>query len=216
MVTSRHDDDRQFHFYEPVNGTGLAHSPFNAIIAPRPIGWVSTVSGEGVLNLAPFSFFNAFNYTPPIIGFSCTGEKDTLVNARAKGEFCWNLVTSELAEQMNATSAAVGPQVDEFALAGLTAAPSRVVGVPHVREARVVFECRTSQVVPLVAADGSATPATVVFGEVVGVRIDRDLLDEDGVYRTAAADPVLRGGGPADYFTLNPDSLFRMRRPDSD
>ena len=100
-------EDSSRHFYEPMKGHGLAHDPLNAIIAPRPIGWVSTRSAAGALNLAPYSFFNAFNYRPPIVGFSSVGEKDSLRNARETREFVWNLAVRELAEQVNATSATV-------------------------------------------------------------------------------------------------------------
>lgn len=123
------------HFYEPASGHGLAHDPFNAIVGPRPIGWVSTRSEAGVLNLAPYSFFNAFNYYPPLVGFASVGYKDTVRNAEATREFCWQLATRELAEKMNASSAMVGPEVDEFQLAGLTPQASRIVDVPHVAEA---------------------------------------------------------------------------------
>lgn len=200
------------HFYEPADGHGLAHSPFNSIIAPRPIGWISTQNHAGQLNLAPFSFFNAFNYTPPIIGFASNGPKDSLLNAESTGEFCWNLADESLAEAMNATSAAVPSEVDEFALAGLTPASSRIVSVPHVAEAKAVFECRTSQVVPLVAADGRSTVTTVVFGEVVGVHIDSSLL-EAGVYQTVRSRPLLRGGGPSTYFTIREENIRDLRRP---
>jgi len=205
---------REFHFYEPTVGHGLPHNPFNAIVAPRPIGWISTKAADGVLNLAPFSFFNAFNYVPPIIGFSSTTPSDTLSNARTTGEFCWNLATTDLALPMNESAAVVPSDVDEFALAGLTPADSRLVSAPHVAEARVVFECRTSQVLPLVSADGEPTPATVVFGEVVGVHIDRSLL-KDGVYQTAAASPLLRAGGPATYFTIREEDGILIYRPET-
>ncbi|MEV7652458.1 flavin reductase family protein [Kocuria marina] len=207
--------ERRFHFYEPASKTGLPHSPFNAIIAPRPIGWISSLSPEGVLNLAPYSFFNAFHYTPPIIGFASNGPKDTLANVEATGQFCWNLVTRELAGAMNATSAPVPPEVDEFALAGLTPAPSRIIDVPHVAESRAVFECRTTQIIALATASGAPTTTRVVFGEVVGVHLDHGLL-ADGIYQTALADPVLRGGGPSTYFTLDDRFRFDMTRPGPD
>ena len=200
------------HFYEPRLGHGLKHDPFNALVAPRPIGWISTRSAQGALNLAPYSFFNAFNYTPPIVGFSSVTEKDSLRNARATGEFVWNLVTRPLAEAMNQTSASVGPEVDEFALAGLTPAPSRIVGVPRVLQSPVAMECKVSQIVQLQAADGTPANTWMVFGEVVGVHIDESLL-VDGVYDTGLAEPVMRGGGPADYFSVGPAQRFRMRRP---
>ena len=106
--------NQDFHFYEPSKGHGLAHDPFNAIIGPRPIGWISTRDTTGRLNLAPFSFFNAFAYRPPIIGFASSGAKDTLRNAQETGEFVWNLATMSLAQQMNASSASVPHDVSEF------------------------------------------------------------------------------------------------------
>ncbi|WP_147107768.1 flavin reductase family protein [Nesterenkonia populi] len=202
----------EHHFYEPKDGHGLPHSPFNAIIAPRPIGWISSQGTDGVLNLAPFSFFNAFNYTPPIIGFASNGPKDTLANAQTSGEFCWNLVTAELAEAMNTSSAAVPAEVDEFSLARVTPAVSRIVNVPHVAEARAVFECRTTQVIPLLTASGAETETRVVFGEVVGVHIDNALL-QGGIYQTKAASPILRGGGPSTYFTVTAENESTMDRP---
>ncbi|MET0519559.1 MAG: flavin reductase family protein [Burkholderiaceae bacterium] len=198
------------HFYEPRLGHRLPHDPFNAIVGPRPIGWISTRSPEGVLNLAPYSFFNGFNYTPPIIGFASTSWKDTVRNIEATGEFVWNLATRELAEAMNASCAAVPPEVDEFELAGLATAASSIVAVPRVARARVAFECRLSQLIRLQSAAGEPIDNWLTLGEVVGVHIDETLL-VDGVYDTAAARPILRGGGPADYFELG--EKFKMRRP---
>ena len=131
---------RDFHVYEPRDGHGLPHDPFNAIVGPRPIGWISSISRDGVVNLAPYSFFNAFNYKPPIVGFASTGWKDSVRNISETGEFAWNLATLSLAEAMNATSAIVPPGVDEFDLASLTPAPSRLIGVPRVQESPVSFE----------------------------------------------------------------------------
>jgi len=200
------------HFYEPAQGHGLAHDPFNALVAPRPIGWISSMSREGVLNLAPYSFFNAFNYTPPIVGFSSIGYKDSVRNAEETGEFCWNLVTRSLSDAMNQTCAAVGPETDEFILAGLTPKPSRIISAPHVAESPVTMECRVSQVLRLAGADGKSVDTWMVFGEVVGVHIAQHLL-KDGVYDTAAAEPVMRGGGPADYFAVDAAQKFKMYRP---
>lgn len=198
--------------YEPARGHGLPHDPFNAIIGPRPIGWISSQDAVGRLNLAPYSFFNAFNYVPPIIGFASLGRKDSLNNIELNGEFAWNLVTRPLAEAMNQSSAAVAPEVDEFALSGVTPAASRLIGVPRVLESPVSFECRLTQLVRLQRADQTPLPTWLVLGEVVAVHIRRDLLRE-GVYATAAAEPVLRGGGAADYFSIGPENLFRMQRP---
>src|SRR3954449_1927479 len=116
---------KDLHYYEPKDGHGLKHDPFNAIIAPRPIGWISSRDPNGNVNLAPYSFFNAFNYTPPIIGFSSTHWKDSVANIQETGEFVWNLVTRDLATHMNATAAHVAREVDEFALAGVTAVPCK-------------------------------------------------------------------------------------------
>ena len=204
-------DDR--YFYQPAQGHGLPHDPFNAIVGPRPIGWISSQSAAGVLNLAPYSFFNAFNYTPPLIGFASIGRKDTLRNIEETGEFVWNLATRPLAEAMNASCAAAPPEVDEFALAGLATAPSRIVGVPRVAASPVSFECQCSQIIRLQGASGDATNTWLVMGEVVGVHIAQALL-RDGIYDTAGSQTILRAGGPADYFEITPDSLFRMRRPD--
>ena len=198
--------------YQPRLGHGLPHDPFNAIVGPRPIGWISTRSASGVNNLAPYSFFNAFNYVPPIIGFASIGYKDTLRNIEETGEFVWNLTTRALAEAMNQSCAAVGPEVSEFALAGLTPLASTVVAPPRVAESPVTFECKRTQILQLQGADGAQVDTWLVLGEVVAVHIDQALL-KDGVYDTAAAGHVLRGGGPADYFTVGPEQLFRMHRP---
>jgi flavin reductase (DIM6/NTAB) family NADH-FMN oxidoreductase RutF len=200
------------HFYEPKNGHGLPHDPFNAIVGPRPIGWISTRSNDGVLNLAPYSFFTAFNYIPPIVGFSSIGPKDSVRNIQENGMFVWNLVTRPLAEAMNQTCAAVGPEVNEFELAGLNTAPSRTMNVPRVAESPVSFECRSTQIIQLEGLDKQKIPTWLVLGEVVGVHIADHLL-KDGVYDTASAGHVMRGGGPADYFTVGPEQLFKMWRP---
>ena len=200
------------HFYEPSQGHGLPHDPFNAIVGPRPIGWISSQDAQGQVNLAPYSFFNAFNYTPPLIGFASLGEKDSLRNIRETGEFAWNLATRPLAEQMNATCATVPQEVDEFDLAGLERTASRLIKPPRVALSPVSFECKLTQLVRLEGLDKVPTQTWLVLGEVVGVHIARQLL-RDGVYDTAAAQPILRGGGPADYFAVTPDNLFRMFRP---
>lgn len=201
-----------FHFYEPQHGHGLPHDPFNAIVGPRPIGWISTVSKEGVHNLAPYSFFNAFNYVPPIVGFASIGAKDSLRNVQDNGEFVWNLVTRDLAEAMNQTCAPLPPEQSEFAFAGLSSTPSRLVKPPRVTLSPVAFECRCTQIVQLQGSDQQPVETWLVLGEVVGVHIAQGLLKE-GIYDTAHAQHILRGGGPADYFSVGPEQLFRMWRP---
>jgi flavin reductase (DIM6/NTAB) family NADH-FMN oxidoreductase RutF len=200
------------HFYEPRTGHGLAHDPLNAIVAPRPIGWISTLSSDGIANLAPYSFFNLFNYVPPIIGFSSMGWKDSAENARSSGEFVWNLATRDLAGQMNASSAMVAADVDEFDLAGLAKAPSRLVAPPRVAASPVQFECKVTQIIRLQTSDAVELDQWLVLGEAVGIHIDRTLI-ENGVFKTAKARPILRGGGPVDYFEITEDRRFEMRRP---
>lgn len=200
------------HSYRPSEGHRLAHDPFNAIVAPRPIGWIGTRSAAGVANLAPYSFFNALGYRPPTVGFSSEGRKDTLANVEETRVFTWNLATRRLAERMNATSAAVAADVDEIALAGLASVEGGVVAAPLVVESPASFECRVSDIVRLRTADGAAMNNWFVIGEVVAVHIDEALL-VDGVYQTAAARPIMRGGGPTDYFEANESVRFGMRRP---
>lgn len=204
--------EQDIHYYEPATGHGLRHDPFNSIVGPRPIGWISTVDRDGRRNLAPFSFFNAFNYRPPIVGFCSTGYKDTVRNIEATGEFGWSLTTLELAHAMNASCAAVEPEVDEFELAGLTPAPSRHIRAPRVGESPVSFECKLTQMLRLQGADGVAVDSWMMFGEVVAVYLARSTL-KDGVYQTAAAGPILRGGGPGDYFRITEEQKFVMLRP---
>ncbi len=199
-------------FYQPGQPHDLPHDPFNAIIAPRPIGWISTMSAQGVANLAPYSFFNAFNYHPPIIGFSSIGYKDTVKNIKETGEFCWNFVSEGLAEAMNQTSASLDAEVDEFQWAGIDKRPSKLIQVPQVAASPVVMECRLSQIVQLQSVDGQLCDSYLVLGEVVGVHIAAEFLD-DGVFNTAKAQPILRAGGPADYFTITQDNKRQLYRP---
>ena len=204
---------KDLHSYEPKNGHGLKHDPFNAIIAPRPIGWISSRDVNGNVNLAPYSFFNAFCYKPPIIGFSSTNWKDTVSNMEQTGEFVWNLATMDLAQHMNATAAHVAHGVSEFEIAGLTAVPGKLVNVPRVAESPVAFECRLTQIIQLQGANGEKAQAWVTFGEVVAVHIDKALI-KDGVYQTALGKPVTRAGRRGDYFDILPENMFEMIRPD--
>ncbi|MCR5979375.1 flavin reductase family protein [Gordonia jinghuaiqii] len=203
----------QYHSYEPSQGHRLSHDPVNAIVAPRPIGWISSVSDDGVRNLAPYSFFNLFNYTPPIVGFASIGYKDTLANATTSGEFVWNLATDELGEKMNATSAAVPADEDEFVVAGLTPLDSDLVTPPRVAESPVSFECRVSQSFQLRTAAGESVDTWMVLGEVVKIHIATDLLTEDQTFDTAGARPLLRAGGVGDYYLPSAEHHRFMKRP---
>ncbi|HWT32809.1 MAG TPA: flavin reductase family protein [Microbacterium sp.] len=200
------------HSYEPRSGHGLAHDPLNSIVAPRPIGWISTLSADGVRNLAPYSFFNLYCYRPPIVGFTSTSWKDSVANVQATGEFVWNLATRPLAERMNASSAEVPADVDEFDLAVVDAAPSVLVAPPRVTESPVAFECRLTQLINLTDLSGRPTAGWLTLGEVVMVHIADDVL-VDGAYDTVAAHPIVRGGGPVDYWEITEQARFRMKRP---
>lgn len=202
------------YFYQPSDGHGLPHDPLNAIIGPRPIGWIASLDPQGNRNLAPYSFFNCFNYRPPIIGFASSGWKDSVRNIVETGEFVWNLTTVELASAMNETSASLAPGEDEFVRAGLTPADSRLVRAPRVAESPVNFECRLSQCIQLTGADGTAIDTWLVLGEVVAVHIDESLL-EKGIYQTAKAKPVLRAGGPSAYYSIDESQRFDLIRPDA-
>ena len=204
---------KDLHYYEPRNGHGLRHDPFNAIIAPRPIGWISSHDAKGNVNLAPYSFFNGFCYKPPIIGFSSTSWKDSVANMQETGEFVWNLATMDLAQKMNATAAHVAHEVSEFAISGLTPAPCKIVKAPRVAESPVSFECKVAQIVQLQGADGVKANAWLTLGEVVAVHIDKAMI-KDGVYQTALARPIVRAGRKGDYFVIRQDAMFEMARPD--
>ena len=204
---------KDLHYYEPANGHGLKHDPFNAIIAPRPIGWISSRDSNGNINLAPYSFFNGFNYHPPIIGFSSTSWKDTIQNIQETKEFVWNLATRDLAQQMNATAAHVARDVSEFQVAGLTAVPGKLVNVPRVAESPVAFECKLTQIIQLENKEGQKVMGWLTLGEVVAVYIDKAMI-KDGVYQTALARPIVRAGRRGDYFEIKPEDMFEMIRPD--
>ncbi|MGK2855341.1 MAG: flavin reductase family protein [Microbacteriaceae bacterium] len=190
----------------------MPHDPFNAIVGPRPIGWISTQDTDGVRNLAPYSFFNGFNYRPPIVGFSSVGWKDSVANIEATGEFVWNLATRDLASAMNESSAALPPGEDEFERSGLTAVPSTTVAAPRVLESPVNFECQLTQLIQLTDTEGEAVDTWMVLGQVIAVHIDRQWL-VDGIYDTAGPRPILRAGGPANYSVVGPESVFTMDRP---
>ncbi len=198
------------YFYEPRLGHGLPHDPIKAIIAPRPIGWISTVDAEGRVNLAPYSFFNGFASNPPVIGFSNEGRKDSLKNAETTGEFVANMVSANLAKEMNITAAPVAHGVDEMKLAGLAAAPSTMVRPPRIARAISALECKVTQIIQLQRIGGGLLDTWVVLGEVVGVHIDDTFL-VDGIFDTLAAHPIARMGYRGDYTEVV--NKFEMIRP---
>ena len=202
-------------FFDDHRKHGLRHSPFKALVAPRPIAWVSSVDTEGVANLAPFSYFNACADRPPTIMFAPNnprpnGEnKDTLRNIEQTNEFVVNLVGYDLREAMNLTSAHVGASVDEFELAGLTPAPSVHVKAPRVAEAPVSLECRFLTRLRL-PSDHPRVENNLVIGTVVGTHIADDII-RDGMIDMAAYRPVARLGY-MDYTSV--ETVFEMLRPD--
>jgi len=205
-----HSVAKATYFYETRIGHGLPHDPFKAILAPRPIGWISTVDANGLINLAPYSFFNGFNSSPPIVGFSSEGRKDSVSNAEATGEFVCNMVTRDLAELMNVTSASVSRDVNEMELAGLEPAASTLVKPPRVARAAAAFECKVIQIVPLHDLEGAPLDSFLVLGQVIGVHIDPAFLRE-GRFDTAAARPIARCGYRGDYAEVG--AVFEMLRP---
>lgn len=196
-------------FYEPRNGHGLPHDPSKAIVAPRPIGWISTLSRDGVPNLAPYSFFNMVSSKPFSVMFVSDRPKDSARNAIETGEFVANLASRELARQMNASSVDAPPDISEFDYAGLEMAPSVLVRAPRVATAPAALECRVSMAFHPKDAAGGAMESFVVMGEVVGVHID------DGHIRDGRFDATLSGNlARLGYFDfLSVGELFEMRRP---
>lgn len=193
-------------FYETAKGHGLALDPFKAIVMPRPIAWISTLSEAGVANLAPYSFFNAFSDNPYYVAFGSGGYKDTLTNIAATGEFAVNIATYDLREAMNASStSAVG---DEFEISGLEKTSCRLIKPPRVALSPACLECKHFQTVALPDYDGRAND-WLVIGRVVGIHID-DRFIENGRVNSAAMKPIMRLGY-SEYATM--DNSWKMRRP---
>lgn len=197
-------------FYETeTNAHGLRHDPYKALVSPRPIGWISTVSVDGVVNLAPYSFFNGVSDNPHYVMFASKGRKDSQVNAEATGEFVCSMATYDLKEQMNESSAMVDPDVDEMALAGLTQAPCRLVKVPRVAESPVAFECTYFKTVDLPGLDESSDHYAMIIGRVVGIHIDDGAI-ADGLVDVTKLRPIARLGY-MDYTVV--DEVFSLERP---
>jgi flavin reductase (DIM6/NTAB) family NADH-FMN oxidoreductase RutF len=187
----------------------LPHDPFKAIMAPRPIGWVTSISAKGEVNLAPYSYFNGVNSRPNLLMFASEGRKDSVTFIAETREFVCNLATWDLREQMNATSAPLPRGANEMQRAGLQAAPSRLVKPPRVAASPCALECRLVKIVAMETADGSPLDCHVVFGQVVGVHID-DRFIVDGILDTAAMKPIARCG--YDQYAVV-ESVFSMIRP---
>ncbi|MCV2888228.1 flavin reductase family protein [Ruegeria aquimaris] len=199
-------------FYRPEDGHGLPHNPFNAIITPRPIGWISTRAADGTNNLAPYSFFNGAAYVPPQVMFSTTGSKpdqdntkDTVANIEATGVFCVNIVEYAMRDAMNATSQTLPREVDEFAHAGLTPIECETIACARVAGAPAALECKLTQIVTLPGMSNR-----VVFGEVTGIHMRDDCL-KDGIFDVTTYQPLARLGY-RDYTVVR--DLFTLARPD--
>ncbi|MGD9536794.1 MAG: flavin reductase family protein [Alphaproteobacteria bacterium] len=195
---------------------GLRYDPFKACVTPRPIGWLSTLSTDGVVNLAPYSFFNAVADNPYMVMFSSNGReaygpKDTLRNIEATGEFVYNVATWALRNNMNRSSAAVQPEVDEMALAGLTPVPSRIVKPPRVAESPIHLECVHHQTIDLPSNDPKARNALCI-GRVVGIHIADEVIT-DGRVDMAKVKPIARLG--YHDFTVV-ETVFEMPRPSAE
>jgi flavin reductase (DIM6/NTAB) family NADH-FMN oxidoreductase RutF len=198
-------------FYEPAKRNhGLPHDPFKAIVAPRPIGWISSIDKAGRVNLAPYSFFNGVATFPPMVMFASDGFKDSVSNVNETMEFVCNLATWDLRDAMNRSSESVPHEVNEFQLAGLTPAPSKLVKPPRVAEAPCALECKATQIVQMKGPNGDARDNYVVFGEVVGIHIDERYI-KNGILDSAAMKPIARLGY-RDYSVVT--ELFQMVRPD--
>ena len=197
-------------FYDAVANThGLQWDPFKALVSPRPIGWISTVGKTGVVNLAPYSFFNAVSTDPHFVMFASGGRKDSQRNAEETGEFVCSLATYELREAMNRTSQHVAPEVDEMRLAGLTPAPSKLVVPPRVAESPVAFECKYWRTIDLPGLNGGPGTHAIVLGQVVGVHIDDRVIVEGRVDVTKLK-PIARLGY-GDYAVI--EEVFELPRP---
>ena len=196
-------------FYEPSKGHGLPHDPFKALVSPRPIGWISTQAKDGSLNLAPYSFFNALGTNPHLVMFCSEGAKDSYTNALETGEFVANLVSSDLIEQMNASSVDAPHGVSEFDYAGLTPEPSRLLRPPRVREAHAALECKVTEILRPKDLNGDPTSRYMIIGQVFGVYISDDALT-DGMFDVVKAGNVARLGY-LDFSSVK--EVFQRTRP---
>jgi flavin reductase (DIM6/NTAB) family NADH-FMN oxidoreductase RutF len=205
-------------FYEPVrNNHGLAHDPFKSCVVPRPIGWISSLGADGVPNLAPFSQFQNLTFDPPYVMFAANQttdgrRKDSVINAEQSGEFVYNMATYDLREAMNLSAQQVPADVDEFVLAGVTKAPSKLVKAPRVAESPVHFECRYHQTIRL-PGRGTMGAVDIVIGEVIGIHIKDEFIRPNGKIDVLKIRPLARLGY-YDYTSI--ESVFEMVIPGHD
>ena len=200
-------------YYDCItNEHGLKHDPFKALVAPRPIGWIATVSEDDVLNLAPYSFFNAVAANPNYVMFSSVDKKDSVKNIESNGEFTCSISTWDTREGMNISSAPVDYLADEFALANLATSPSQFVKPPRVARAPASLECKHWKTVEMPDVHpGSDRGHFLIIGQVIGIFIDDNFI-KDGIVNTAAMRPLARMGY-MDYGVITPETAFELRRP---
>jgi len=201
------------HYDAIENNHGLAHDPFKALIAPRPIGWIGSISKEGIYNLAPYSFFNAISDRPHYVMFSSKNIKDSVCNVQETGEFTCSLSTWDTRDGMNVSSAPMPADVDEFPISNLTAAASKFVKPPRVKESPAAIECRYWKTIELPdVAPGSDQGHFLVIGQVVGIYIDEAYIS-DGIVDTGAMRPLARLGY-MDYAVVTPETMLTINRPE--
>lgn len=198
------------HYSVAAADHGLRYDPFKAVVAPRPIGWITTMSRAGQVNCSPYSFFNAISDKPHMVAFGGGHMKDAQAFIEETGEFTCSLATFELRDQMNLTSAPLPRGEDEMVFAGLEPAPSKFVRPPRVKASPAAIECKYLQTVPLTSLEGITT-YSLIIGQVVGIYVD-DAFIHDGKVDTAAMHPIMRAGYDQ-YFQVGPDQMFRMTRP---
>lgn len=191
------------------NNHGLPYNPIKALVAPRPIGWISSVNGAGEVNLAPYSFFNLLLANPPLVAFASEGRKDSLAFIEESGEFVCNLATYELRHEMNATSSPLERGHSEFEHAGLEMAPSEMVRAPRVKRSPAALECKLVEIQQLKTSDGALTNGWLIIGHVVGVHIEDEYI-VDGRFDMVAAQPIARCGY-LDFVVA--DKVFSIERP---
>ncbi len=197
-------------FYTANDPHGLPHDPFKAIIAPRPIGWISTIDKNGQPNLAPYSFFNAVSDSPKILMFASGGMKDSAQNAKDTGEFTFNFVSRSMKDQMNTSSADFERGINEFEKSGLVMVPGKTVSCSYVKGVAAALECKVLDVIAPKTLEGDAAAFTMVLGQVTGTHINDEFITSDGRFDTMKADPILRAGY-LDYVCLS--EMFEMPRP---
>jgi flavin reductase (DIM6/NTAB) family NADH-FMN oxidoreductase RutF len=198
------------HYNVTAADHGLPYDPFKAVVAPRPIGWITAVDAQGRVNCSPYSFFNAISDKPHMVAFGGGGMKDARAFIEETGEFTCSLATFDLRDEMNRTSAPLPRGEDEMAFAGLEAAPSKFVKPPRVKASPAALECKYLQTVPLTSLEG-VTNYFLIIGQVVGIYID-DAYIHNGLVDTASMVPIMRAGYDQ-YFKVGPDQMFRMTRP---